>query len=116
MSDAFDLDAYLTRIGFTGAPQADLATLTSIHALQPAAIPFENLDPLLGRPVTLDLAGLQAKLVQGRRGGYCFELNSLLAVALEALGFSVIRLAARVRWRAPPERPVGARTHMLLRV
>jgi N-hydroxyarylamine O-acetyltransferase len=116
MSVAFDLDAYLARIGHAGPCEADLATLRSLHALQPAAIPFENLDPLLGRPVSLDLPSLQAKLVGDRRGGYCFELNSLLAAALESVGFSVTRLAARVRWRAPPERPEGARVHMLLRV
>lgn len=116
MSDGFDLDAYLARIGHSGPRRADLPTLRAIHGLQPAAIPFENLDPLLGRPVALDLASLQAKLVGARRGGYCYELNTLLAAALEALGFSVVRLGARVRWRAPPERPDGARTHMLLRV
>ena len=116
MSVAFDLDAYLARVGHAGPCRADLATLTSLHALQPAAIPFENLDPLLGRPVPLDLPSLQAKLVRDRRGGYCFELNGLLATALEAVGFSVTRLAARVRWRAPPERPEGPRSHMLLRV
>src|ERR1700693_5745426 len=116
MSDGFDLDAYLARIGYSGPRRADVATLRAIHGLQPTAIPFENLDPLLGRPVALDLASLQAKLVGGRRGGYCYELNTLLAAALEALGFLVVRLGARVRWRAPPERPDGARTHMLLRV
>jgi N-hydroxyarylamine O-acetyltransferase len=116
MSDGFDLAGYLARIGYSGPRRVDLTTLRAIHRLQPAAIPFENLDPLLGRPVALDLASLQAKLVGGRRGGYCYELNTLLAAALEALGFSVVRLGARVRWRAPPEQPDGARTHMLLRV
>ena len=116
MSDGFDLDAYLQRIGYGGPCRPDLTTLTAINARQPAAIPFENLDPLLDRPVPLDLASLQAKLVGGRRGGWCYELNSLLAGALEALGFSVTRLGCRVRWRAPPERPDGARSHMALSV
>jgi N-hydroxyarylamine O-acetyltransferase len=76
-------------------------------------IPFENLDILLGRPIKLDLDSLQRKLVQGRRGGYCFEHNTLFAAALEAIGFGVTRLAARVRFGT---RGVTARTHMTLRV
>ena len=93
-----------------------LATLQAIHARQPAAIPFEGLDPFLRRPVPLDLASLQTKLVSQRRGGYCFELNILMGAALEALGFSVTSLAGRVRWMAPADRPHSPRTHTLLRV
>jgi arylamine N-acetyltransferase len=92
-----DLGAYFRRIGYEGPAAPDLATLRAIQRRQVGAIPFENLDPLTGRPVRLDLPSLEAKLVQGRRGGYCFELNSLLKAALEALGFAVIGLAARVR-------------------
>ncbi len=116
MSDALDLGAYFGRIGYAGPCAADIATLRAIQALHPAAIAFENLDPLLGRPVRLDLASLQAKLIGTRRGGYCFEHNTLLAAVLEALGFKVTPLAARVRWMVPPERAEGPRTHMLLRV
>ena len=105
MSETFDLDAYFGRIGYAGPRAADMATLQAIQALHPAAIAFENLDPLLGRPVRLDLASIQQKLIGTRRGGYCFEQNTLLAAALEALGFKVTRLAARVRWMLPPERP-----------
>jgi N-hydroxyarylamine O-acetyltransferase len=90
--------------------------LSAIHAQHPAAIPFETLDPLLGRPVSLDLDALQAKLVGQRRGGYCFEQNALFRAVLEALGFQVTPLIARVVWMAPPDRPLGARNHMLLRV
>lgn len=110
-----DLNAYLARIGYAGPRNADRATLRAIHALHPAAIPFENLDPLLGRPVPLDLDALQRKLVSGRRGGYCFEHNTLLGAALEALGFAVTSLAARVLWMRPPDQPT-ARTHMVLKV
>jgi N-hydroxyarylamine O-acetyltransferase len=76
------------------------------------AIPFENLDILLGRQISLDLAALQLKLVGGRRGGYCFEQNTLFRAALEALGFAVTSLAARVRGGGV----LRPRTHMLLRV
>jgi N-hydroxyarylamine O-acetyltransferase len=116
VSESFDLDAYFARIGYAGPRSPTLATLRAIHALQPAKIPFESLDVFLRRPVRLDLASLQAKLVGERRGGYCFELNGLFAGALRALGFSITPLSARVRWMAPPERPEGGRTHTLTRV
>jgi N-hydroxyarylamine O-acetyltransferase len=112
---AMDLDAYFARIGYRGPATPTLETLTALHTLHPAAIPFENLDPLLGRPVRLDIATLEAKLVRARRGGYCYEQNLLLAEALRTLGFSVRGLGARVLYRVPEgtQRP---RTHMLLRV
>ena len=112
----FDLDAYFARIGYTGPRTATLPTLRAIHALHPAAIPFENFDPLLGRPVPLHIEALQRKMVCGRRGGYCFEQNTLLKAVLEALGFSVTGLAARVLWMIPPDRPPNPRTHMALKV
>src|SRR5262249_32706841 len=70
-------------------------------------------DPLLGRPVQLDLDALVRKLIEDGRGGYCFEQNLLLGHALRSLGFEVAYLAARVIWEAgDPER--RARTHILL--
>jgi N-hydroxyarylamine O-acetyltransferase len=110
----FELDAYLDRVGYAGPRTATLDTLEALHALHPAAIPFENLNPLLGWPVALDADSLQAKLVAGGRGGWCFEHNTLFRHALEALGFSVISLAARVLWNAAPGSPIGPRSHMLL--
>ncbi len=110
-----DLDAYFHRIGYSGARSATLATLRAIHARHAEAIPFENLNPLLGLPVPLDPASLERKLVQDRRGGYCFEQNLLLGEALRALGFQVTGLAARVMWNAR-ENAVPPRGHMLLRI
>jgi N-hydroxyarylamine O-acetyltransferase len=111
--DSFDLDAYLRRVEYRGPREPSAAVLEELHLAHATHIPFENLDVLLGRPVRLDLGGLQAKLVGGRRGGYCFEQNTLFAAALEALGLSVTRLAARVRLGATGVLP---RTHMLLEV
>ena len=116
MPSDFELDAYLARIGYAGPRTATLEALQAVHALHPAAIPFENLNPLLGWPVSLDVNSLQAKLVNGGRGGWCFEHNTLFRHALEALGFSVTSLAARVLWNAPPNSPMGPRSHMLLLV
>jgi N-hydroxyarylamine O-acetyltransferase len=112
----FRLDNYLARVGFGGTIQPDLATLAVLHAAHVDAIPFEGLDPLLSRPVRLDLASLQEKLVDSRRGGYCFEQNALFNAALEAIGFKVTGLGGRVRWMSPPDSPLGPREHMLLKV
>jgi N-hydroxyarylamine O-acetyltransferase len=111
--DALDLDAYLGRIGYSGSMQPVRATLEALHLAHATRIPFENLDILLKRPIRLDLASLQDKLVRGRRGGYCFEQNLLFSSVLERLGYSVTRLAARVHYRNRPKVP---RTHILLRV
>jgi len=110
-----DLDRYLARIGFAGERPATLATLNALHALHPAAIPFENLDVLLGREIRLDLPSLVDKLVARRRGGYCFEHNTLFAAALGAIGFEVETLGARPMWRYPSGE-ANARTHMALKV
>ena len=64
----FDLDAYFRRIGFSGGRSPDLETLRGICLHHPQAIPFENLNPLLGWPVHLDVASLQQKLIHGGRG------------------------------------------------
>lgn len=115
MTDSFDLDAYLRRIGHDGPVSSDLATLQALVFRHACTIPFENLDPVLGRPPLLDPASLQRKLVQGGRGGYCFEQNLLLRQALLAIGFRVVAHTARVLW-GQPEDHVSPRSHMLLRV
>ena len=115
MGPAIDLNAYFARIGHAGATTPSLETLRELVLLQPQAIPFENLNPLLGLPVLLDPASLERKILHEGRGGYCFELNLLLKLALEAIGFNVHGLAARVLWNQP-EDAVTPRSHMLLRV
>ena len=111
-----DLDAYFERIGYAGPRAPTLEVLTALQRAHPAVIPFEGIEPMLGRPVRLDPASLQAKLVRGGRGGYCFEQNGLLRRVLDALGFAVTPLAARVVWMAPDDAPLGPLTHMLLKV
>lgn len=116
MTDAnsLDLQGYLHRVGYSGSLKADLGLLVALHRAHSCTVPFENLDPMRGRPVRLDLPALQGKIVQERRGGYCFEHNTLFAAVLRTLGFQVSTLEARVR-------PIGSagirpRTHMTLRV
>jgi N-hydroxyarylamine O-acetyltransferase len=110
-----DLDAYLHRIGYDGPRTPTLQTLRAIHVRHPDAMPFENLDPLLRRPVRLDAASLEQKLVRDGRGGYCYEHNLLLGHALTALGFPVTFLAARVLLNAP-EGVIRPRSHAALLV
>lgn len=111
--EELDIEAYLARIGYEGEAKPDLETLRALHRGHVASIPFENLEIMLGRPVLLDLAALQDKMVHRRRGGYCYEQNLLFAAALERIGFSVKGLGARVRAGASTTRAV---THMLLDV
>lgn len=115
MIHGFDLDAYLARIGYSGSRFPTLDTLAAIHLRHAQTIAFENLNPLLGWPVRLDVRSLQQKLVRDGRGGYCFEQNLLLSHALKALGFEVTGLAARVLWNTPPA-AATPRAHMLLLV
>lgn len=110
-----DLSGYLQYIGFSGAPRADLATLRDVVLRHALAIPFENLDALTGRRVSLDPADVERKLLRQRRGGWCFEQNLLLGNALRALGFAVEDLAARVVWGRAADAAV-ARTHRVLKV
>ena len=118
MGDRLDLDAYLARIGLDEPPGPDLDSLRAIVRHHAETIAFENLDPFCRVPVGLDVASLEAKLVHGGRGGWCFEQNLLLRHALDAIGFRTTGLAARVVWMRPPEssEPLPARGHMLLRV
>ena len=108
-----NLDRYFARIGYAGSPRPDLETLRELHRLHPVSIPFENLSTLLGEPVRLDPAALEDKLVRRRRGGYCFEQNTLFMHVLAAIGFSMTPLAARVIWNQDVSRP-NPRTHMAL--
>lgn len=109
----FDLDAYLHRIDYRRPVRAGLETLVALHRAHVAAIPFENLDIQLGRGVRLDGAAIQADLVQRQRGGYCFQQNELLRLALVAIGFEPQACEGRVRVGGGPVRP---RTHMVLTV
>lgn len=114
MNDAA-IAAYLRRIGCDGAMMPTLDRLQALHRLHPQAIPFENLSPLAGETVDLADEALVRKLVEGGRGGYCYEHNLLFLGVLRALGYAAHGLAARVRWNVP-DGVAMARTHMLLAV
>jgi N-hydroxyarylamine O-acetyltransferase len=110
-----DLAAYFERIGYRGPTAPSLSNLDALILAHVTAIPFENVDVLLGRPVPLDPSRIEQKLLAERRGGYCFEQNSYFMCVLRALGYPVVPLSARVRLgRLREETP--PRTHVFLRV
>jgi len=114
MEPAFDLPEYLQRIGIDQEPLPDVPTLRLLHRAHLGAIPFENLDIQMGLAVRMDMESLQRKMVDRRRGGYCFEQNTLFAHALREIGFECHLCEARVRQNAGGV--VRPRTHMVLKV
>ncbi len=115
MSYAPDLAAYRARLGLTGPLPPTLATLNAIVHAHVRAIPFENLDVLLGCAIDLDPEAIEDKLLRRGRGGYCFEQNTLLLHVLASLGFEVTPLSGRVRVGRPREF-TPARTHVFVQV
>lgn len=111
-----DLTAYCRRIGYDGPLTPTLETLRALQALHPAAIPFEAIDVLLNRGVDIAPQAVDAKLIGRRRGGYCYEHNGLFKRVLQAIGFQVEGLLARVNWNTPADAPLRPPTHMALRV
>jgi N-hydroxyarylamine O-acetyltransferase len=113
-TEQFDLPAYLNRIGYNGPTRANYATLAGLLAAHMNAIRFENIDVLLGRPIQLDLASLQEKMVVNRRGGYCFEQATLFLAAIRAIGFDATPRTSRVILVLKPDQ--SPRGHMYLLV
>ncbi len=111
-----DLAAYLDRIAYRGPVAPTLETLAALQAHHIEAIPFEAIDVLLDRRIDIAPAAVDAKLIAGRRGGYCFEQNSLFKRVLRTIGFEVEALLASVRWNWEPGVPPPSYTHQVLRV
>lgn len=118
----FDLAAYLRRIGLEGGEYVNTQrnrpsyrTLTEVMAAQSRAIPFENIDVVLGQTIAISPSEVEQKLVGSGRGGYCFEQNQLLASALLTLGYDVVPMLCRVRWNKKPDEHTTF-THVALAV
>lgn len=91
-----DVSAYLHRIKYHGSTAPTVDTLCALHRAHLLAVPFENLDVHRNKPIVLNEAALFEKIVVNRRGGYCYELNGLLASLLRALGFNVTLFSSNV--------------------
>jgi N-hydroxyarylamine O-acetyltransferase len=89
-----DLRAYLDRIGYGQAVRTDFETLRGVMRAHGRSIPYENLDVLLGRRIGTDPRAAYEKLVTRQRGGWCYEMNGTLGLALQEIGFDVTRLCA----------------------
>jgi N-hydroxyarylamine O-acetyltransferase len=109
-AENFDLQRYFERIAYAGAPQPDLACTTEIMRCHLRTVPFENLDVLAGRGISLAPQDIVEKIIDRRRGGYCYEVNGLFAMALSALGVSWRFVGCRPM-TYPARRP---RTHMAI--
>lgn len=109
-AENFTLQRYFDRIGFTQEARADIRTIAAMMQCQLYTVPFENLDVQSGKGVTLDPERIASKILEQGRGGYCYEVNGLFAMALEALGISYQFVAARPMFY-PARRP---KTHMAI--
>lgn len=94
------LEEYFDRIGFKTEerPPPSLDTLKELHHLHPKSIPFENIDVVVGKPVSVDPEAVKKKLVSEKRGGYCLEQNVLFNEVLREIGFQTKIYLARVVW------------------
>jgi N-hydroxyarylamine O-acetyltransferase len=91
-----NIDTYLQRFHYTGSRTPTLETLRDLHRAHLLAVPFENLSIHLGESIILDETRLFDKVVNRRRGGFCYELNGLFAWLLRELGYNVTLLSAGV--------------------
>ena len=109
-ADNFTLEKYFNRIAYDGDAGCDIATLREIMRCQLFSVPFENLDVQAGKIVSLVPEAIVDKILSRKRGGYCYEVNGLFAMALQELGVPYIFVAARPLFYAV-RRP---KTHMAI--
>jgi N-hydroxyarylamine O-acetyltransferase len=110
----FSVASYLDRIAYSGPTEPTAENLRALHRAHLLAVPFENLDISLGRKIVADESAILRKIVDLRRGGFCYELNGAFAALLRALGFPVTLLSARVARESGGEGPEF--DHLTLRV
>ncbi len=109
-----DIKPYLQRIGYGGSTAVALETLRAVHRAHLLTVPFENLDIGRKRKIEVDEDAFVRKIVERRRGGFCYELNEAFAALLRAMGFRVTLLSARVANKEGTEGPEF--DHLCLRV
>ena len=91
-----NLGDYFERIGWSGVTAPTLETLGALLRAHNHTVPFENLDVQFGKPLTTEVEDAYNKIVNGGRGGWCYEQNGLFGWALSQIGFDVQRIAASV--------------------
>ena len=113
--DLFDQAAWIERIGYSGPLAPTLETLNGLILAHAQAISYETMDIMLGRPIYLDVAALQKKMIAGKRGGYCFEQNMLFRAGLRSLGYHITSLQGRFVRGIEIDAPRPA-IHMVLQI
>jgi N-hydroxyarylamine O-acetyltransferase len=111
-----NLAAYLDRVKYGGPVRPDLETLRALHLAHQLAIPFEDLDVQLRRPVSMETAAIYDKIVTRRRGGWCYEMNGLMGWALREIGFDVARLSAGVMRERAGDVVLGGHLCLMVRL
>lgn len=111
--EGFDQEGWLARIGYSGGRAPTLETLRGLVFAHAHAISYESLDIILGRVPKLDVGSLHKKMIDGGRGGYCFEQNMLFRAGLRSLGYRLTSLQGRVVRGLEIDAPRPA-IHMLL--
>ena len=111
-----ELSDYLARIGYVGPVTPTYSCLAAIHRAHAFAIPYENLDVILGRTVDFDLERIHAKLVKSPRGGWCYETHILLEWALREIGFDVVTVTAGIYRDRRGDAELGNHTALLVRL
>lgn len=91
-----DIEQYLRRINFYDTPTVTEESLHTLHEHHILHVPFEDLNIHYNKPIEIDIATLFDKIVLQRRGGFCYELNSLFSTLLQQIGFTTTIIAARV--------------------
>ena len=109
-----NIEAYLKRINYSGSRKVTPETLRALQVAHLMSVPFENLSIHAGEPIVLEEEALFTKIVEQKRGGFCYECNGLFAGLLRALGFDVAMLAAGVAKREGGFGPIF--DHMTLMV
>ena len=112
--EKMNVEAYLKRINYNGPLEPTPETLRALQVAHLFAVPFENLSIHAGEPIVLEEGALYSKIVEKKRGGFCYECNGLFAGLLRALGFEVAMLGAGVAHREGGFGPIF--DHMTLMV
>lgn len=108
------LERYLERVGHDGPVSPDEATLQALHEAHLRTFPYENLDIQLGQPKVMAEARMAERMLDERRGGWCYEMNGVLSAALREIGFRVDRLGGAVARDVLGDDGIG--NHMVLLV
>lgn len=101
-----NLENYLNRIQYSGTAEVSVETLNELHRCHVMNIPFENFHVINRIPIVLDQSIFYSKIVENRRGGFCYELNGLFAKALQEIGFDTYFIGCGVF--IPPRNEFGS--------